>query len=181
VQVERERGVVKLRTHPVGAAKGAGQLHLADGFGGEDFAGLVMLGEGLEQLFVAEKLFQHLRWDFDEVALRRKAGESGPLRLAAENGVHQVAEFVEEGDDVVVLQQARIVFVALREVADQRGLRQRAPANAGDDGRGGEPLVLAIARVHVEIETAHALPPSKTSKTETSGARPRHPTGGTRL
>jgi hypothetical protein len=69
----------------------------------------------------------------------------GPLCLAAENGVHQVAELVEIGDHVVVLQQAGAVFVAAREVADERGFRQRAAANAGDDGRGGEPLVLALA------------------------------------
>ncbi len=28
VQIERERGVVKLRAHAVGAAEGAGELHL---------------------------------------------------------------------------------------------------------------------------------------------------------
>ena len=126
VQIEREGGVVELRAHPVGAAKGSGQLHFFDGFGGQHFAGLVVLGEGLQQLFVAEEFFEHLRGNFDEVAFGGKAGEARPLRLAAENGVHQVAEFVEEGDDVGVLQQARIVAVAIREVADERGLGQRS-------------------------------------------------------
>ena len=114
VQIERERGVVELRAHPVGAAKGSGQLHLLDGFGGKRFAGLVVLCEGLQQLLVAEELFQHLRRDLDEVALGGKAGEPGPLGLAAEDGVHQVAELVEEGDHVGVLQQAGIVLVAVR-------------------------------------------------------------------
>ena len=108
VQVERERGVVELRAHPVGAAKGAGQLHLPDGLGGQHFAGLIVLREGLQQLFVAEELFQHLRRHLDEVAFGGKAGEARPLGLAAEDGVHQVAELVEEGDHVGVLQQAGI-------------------------------------------------------------------------
>ena len=154
VEIERERGVVELRAHPVGAAKGAGELHLLDDFRGEDFAGLIVPGEGLQQLFVAEELFKHLRGHFDEVAFGGEAGEAGPLGLAAEDGVHQVAELVEEGDDVGVLQQAGIVGIACGEVADERGFRHGAAADAGDDGRGGEPFVLALARMHVEIEAA---------------------------
>ncbi len=69
--------------------------------------------------------------------------------------MHQVAELVEEGDHVAVLQQAGVACLAAGEVADQRGLGQGAPADAGDDGRGGEPLVLALAGVHVEVEAAH--------------------------
>ena len=49
------------------------------------------------------------------------------------------------------------LVIAAGEVADERGLGQGAAAHAGDDGRGGEPLVLALARVHVEIEAAHEL------------------------
>ena len=116
-----------------------------------------MLCEGLEQLLVAEELFQHLRRHLDEVALRRKAGEPRPLRVPAENGVHQVAELVKVSHDIGVLQQARIALVAPGEVADQRGLGQVAPAHAGNDRRGGEPLVLALARMHIEIETADDL------------------------
>ena len=41
------------------------------------------------------------------------------------------------------------------EVADQRRLGQGAAADAGDHRRGGKPFVLALAGVHVEIETAH--------------------------
>ncbi len=108
VQVERERGVVKLRAHAVGAAERAGHLHLPDDFGRQRLAGLVVLGKGLQQLFVAEKLLQHLRRHFNEVALRSEAGEPGPLRVAAQDGVHQVAEFMEVRHHVVVLHQARI-------------------------------------------------------------------------
>ena len=156
VQVERERGVVELRTHPVGAAEGSGQLHLLDGLGGKRLAGLIVLCEGLEQLLVAEELFQHLRGHLDEIALGGKAGEAGPLGLAAEDGVHQVAELVEEGDDVAVLQQAgssgRSPPPGKLQIRAASG-RARA-AHAGDDGRGGEPLVLALAGMHVEIEAS---------------------------
>ncbi len=155
VQVERECCVVKLRAHPVGAAKGTGELHLPDDLGRQHFAGLVVLREGLEQLFVAEELFEHLRRHFDEVALGCKAGKTCPLRAPAENGMHQVAELVEVRDDVGVLQQAGIAFFATREVADERCLGQIAATHAGDDRRGGKPLVFAFARMHVEIEAAN--------------------------
>ena len=45
------------------------------------------------------------------------------------------------------------------EVADERGLGQGAAADAGDDGRGGEPLVLALAGMHVEVEAAYGPAP----------------------
>ena len=86
-----------------------------------------------------------------------KPRNARPLRLAAEDGVHQVAELVKEGDHVGVLQQAGVAVVSAGEVADERGLGQSAAAHAGDDGRGGEPLVLALAGVHVEIEAADRL------------------------
>ena len=113
VQIERERGVVNLLAHAVGAAKGAGALHLADDVGGQRLAGLVMPGERLQQFLVAEKLLQHLRGDFDEVAFGGEAGDACPLGVAAEDGVHQVSELVEERDHVVVLEQARIAVIGL--------------------------------------------------------------------
>ena len=155
VQIERERGVVELRTHPVGAAEGSGQFHLPDGLRGKRLAGLIVPGECLQQLLVAEKLFQHLRGHFDEVAFGGKAGESRPLGLSAQDGVHQVAELVKESDHVLVLQQSRDrLLVARREVADQRCFGQCAATHPGDDWCGGEPLVLALAGMHVEIEAA---------------------------
>ena len=116
-----------------------------------------MLREGLEQLFVAEELFQQLRGDLDEIALGGKAGEPRPLGLAAKNGVHQVAELVEESDHVAVLQQAGIILIPGGEVAEERGFRHCPPADAGDHRRGGEPFVLAFAGMHIKIETAHGM------------------------
>src|ERR1035441_5984165 len=71
--------------------------------------------------------------------------------------MHQVAELVKESNDVGVLQQPGIAAVATRKVANERSFRQRAPANSGNNRRCGEPLVLAVARMHVEIEAAHVL------------------------
>ena len=89
--------------------------------------------------------------------------------VSAQDGVHQVAELVEKGDHVGVLQQPGSPGPrSAGEIADERGFRQSAAAYAGDHRRGGEPLVLAFAGVHVEIEPAHSLAPSKTSKTETA-------------
>ena len=106
-----------------------------DGLGGEHLAGLVVLGEGLEQLLVAEELFQHLRRHLDEVALGGKAGDARPLRLAAQDGVHQVAELVEEGDHVGVLQQAGIALPSppgkLQMSAASGRARPRTPVTTG--------------------------------------------------
>ena len=97
-----------------------------------------MLGEGLPARLAAEKFFQHLRRHFDEVALDGEAAVAGPALLAAEDVVHQVAELVEEGDDVVVLHQAGIVRrFAAGEVTDQHALGELAAADAGDQ-RGAE-------------------------------------------
>src|ERR1700689_1324020 len=113
-----------------------------------------MLGEGLQKLFIAEEFFEHLRRNFDEIAFSGEAREPCPLRLAAENGVHEMAELVEKRNDVRVLEQTRIVFIAGGKVADERSLGHRAAARSGDYGSGGEPLVLAMARQDVEIEGA---------------------------
>ena len=85
--------------------------------------------------------------------------------MAAKNRVHQVSEFVEERDHIAVLKKARIAAIAsgvrggwAGKVADERRFRQVAAAHAGDDRGGRKPLVLALARVHVEIKPADDLP-----------------------
>src|SRR5579859_6247042 len=100
VEVERKRGVVKLRSHPAGAAEGAGALEIADDFRGQHFAGLIVPREVLQQLFIAEEFLEHLRWDFDEIAFGGEAGDAGPLRVSAKDSVHEMPELMEEGDHV---------------------------------------------------------------------------------
>ncbi len=109
-----------------------------------------------DQLGVFEELFEHLRGDFDEVAFGGDAGLAGPALAAAEDLVHEVAELVEAGDDVGVLQEAGIVilrvlaiFFRLREVADERGFGELVVEDSADERALTEPLALAFARVHV--------------------------------
>jgi hypothetical protein len=104
-----------------------------------------------------ENLLQHLRGGLDEIALDAEASLTGPLALAAEDVVHEVAELVEEGDDFVVLHEAGVASRATGEVTDQHSLGNLTASDAGNDGRGGEPLVLALARMHVEIDAAKEL------------------------
>src|SRR5579864_5104063 len=67
--------------------------------------------------------------------------------------MHEVAEFVEEDDDLAVLHQAGIARLSAREGADEHPFRKLFACDAWNHGRGGEPLVLAIARMHVEIDS----------------------------
>ena len=59
----------------------------------------------------------------------------GPLRVAAQDGVHQMAELVEERNHVVVLQQPGVSPPsAAGKIADQRSLgqvRPRTPVTTG--------------------------------------------------
>jgi len=55
-----------------------------------------------------EEFLQHLRRRLDKVGLGRKPGDAAPRLLSAQDVVHQVSELVEEGDDIGILQQARI-------------------------------------------------------------------------
>ncbi len=71
--------------------------------------------------------------------------------------MHQVAKLVEEDDDLAVLHQSRIAGLAAGEVAHQHSLRKLPATNAGNDGSAGKPFVLAVARVHVEIDAAEQL------------------------
>ena len=71
--------------------------------------------------------------------------------------MHKMPEFVEECDHFVVLHQAGVARVAAGEVAHQHTFRKLASADAGKDRRAGEPLVLAVAGMHVEINAAQQL------------------------
>jgi hypothetical protein len=68
-----------------------------------------------------------------------------------------VAELVEEGLDVVVLQQPRLAWRGPREIAHQSSFRELSPTHAVQDGEFGRVLVLVGARVHVEVDSAQPL------------------------
>ena len=107
--------------------------------------------EAAQHLGVPRPLLEHLARRLDEVPLGRDAGEAGPLAVAAEHVVHQVPELVEQRHHVVVLHQPA------REVADQRALGQLPAGDAVGERELRGVLVLALARVQVEVDPAEAL------------------------
>ena len=133
MQIERIGRVEKLSLHPSGAAKGTGSVHAIDQVEGEHFVRLVMLRKRTEDSGIVEEFLQHLRRRLDKVGLGRKPGDAAPRLLSAQDVVHQVSELVEEGDDIGILQQARIAQLPSAKVADQRPLGQLAAPDAGHD------------------------------------------------
>ena len=108
-------------------------------------------GERGEHVGVPRPLLQHLAGRLDEVPLGGHAGEPQPLPLPAEHVVDEVAELVEQGDDLVVLHQAA------GEVAHQHALGQLAAGDALDHVELGGVLELALAGVEVEVDAADPL------------------------
>ena len=101
-----------------------GAAHRGDQVGRDRLA-VGVAGEGGQHVGVPRPLLEHLARRLDEVPLGGDAGEAEPLALPAEDVVDEVAELVEQGDDLVVLHQAA------GEVADQHALgaagRRRRP------------------------------------------------------
>mmetsp|Transcript_100178 Transcript_100178/g.299012 ORF Transcript_100178/g.299012 Transcript_100178/m.299012 type:complete len:283 (-) Transcript_100178:732-1580(-) len=123
---------------------------------GERLPRLLVLREPLQDGLVEAPVLQHLRGRLHEVP--RALGEAGLVRVALRaEAVHDVAELVEEGDDVVVAEQRRAaVGRGPREVAEHavhRGLALRGALEEVEDGR---MAVLAVPRVQVQVEVAYA-------------------------
>ncbi len=136
------------------ASEGGGAVHAGDQVGGDGFAGFVVMSELGEDLRAANPFFEHLRRSFDEIGFHADAGDAGPLLLAAEDVVHQVAEFVEESLHVAVIHEAGIVRSGCGKVADEDGFGKLLAADAVEHRSHFGVAVLAGARVHVEIEAA---------------------------
>src|SRR6185437_1313957 len=100
------------------------------------------------------------------VSLDVEAALPGPAPLPTENVVHQVAELVEERHHLAILHQPRIARRAAGEVADQRPLGQLPSTYPRNQRSAREPLVLALARVHVEIDPAELLSLVRTRRVE---------------
>ena len=77
--------------------------------------------------------------------------------MAAEHVVHEVAELVEHRDDVVVLHQRGLVDRRIGEVADEHALGELLAAHAVLERELRRVLVLALARMHVEVDPAELL------------------------
>src|SRR6266853_3875911 len=103
-----------------------------------------------------EELFQHLRGRLDEIALHEEAALADEGVLAADQVMHEMTELVQEHHNVTVLHQARVPGRAAREVAHQRTLGELAAVDTEYERLGGEPLVLAFARMHVQVDAAES-------------------------
>jgi hypothetical protein len=100
-----------------------------------------------------EELLEH-RGRLGEVALDVEGALAAEAVLPADDVMHEVAELVQEHHHVAVLHEARVPGRAAGEVAYQGAVGELPPVHAEVQGRGGEPLVLALARVHVEVDGA---------------------------
>ena len=96
VDVVGDGGVAVLPGDPAAAPEGGGAIHARHQLCGNGLAGLVMAGELGQHLRAANPLLEHLRRSFHEIGFHADAADARPLLLAAEDVVHQVAEFVEE-------------------------------------------------------------------------------------
>ena len=100
-------------------------------------------------------LLEHLRRRLDEVPLGRDAALRDPALVAAEHVVHEVAELVEHRDDVVVLHQraaARPTGRGKLHTSTPSG--SCTPRDAVLERELRRVLVLALARMHVEVDPA---------------------------
>src|ERR1700757_1660676 len=160
MQVEGHIGKNQLPAYPKPAPESIGPVGTANKVGGDRFTGLRIASKGGEHFGIMHPLFEHLRGCFDEVTLE-VAAEARPLLLPLKDPMHQVAEFVKEGGDVVVLQQAGIVRFPARKVADNRYLGQLFAALAIEYRVGTEPLIFARPGMHIEVDAAELTLPIK--------------------
>ena len=174
VEVVGQRGVEHLGAGVVALAEVVGPAHRLDELGGDGLA-VGVAGEGGEDVGVPGPLLEHLARRLDEVPLGRDAREAHPLGAAGEHVVHEVPELVEERDDLVVLQQAAV------EVADEHALGELRAGDAAHEVELGRVLVLAVARVQVEVDAADALARRRTRRRSrpprATCGRPRAATG----
>ena len=136
-------------------------LKLGEDILGDLLRGVAIIGgETVQHLLVPDPVLKHLGGGLDEVARDAGAGEAGILG-AGHDGMHRVAELVEDGLHVAVREQGGLVFAGRREVADQchGGPLVFAAAQqfAFNEAELGEMIVFALAREHVEIEQPERL------------------------
>ena len=115
VIIERYIGVGQLAQRAEAGAEITRGIHLVDQRTRDGFA-IRIHGEPGQRVIVPDPVFQHLRGGFDEVPFEVAHGQAGKVRLGGEHAVDEVAEFVEEGLDLLVFHQAGRV-VARREIA----------------------------------------------------------------
>ena len=156
-RLPRVQGHVVHRVFPLAAeedatAEPAGVVEPLDLLAREPRALGTDLREQRQRFLAAGPLLEHLRRRLDEVALDRGAALGDVVGLR-EDPVQDVAELVHQRLELVVVEALAV------EVGDQRRERRaaRQHARAADRERGGV-VVLAFARVEIQVEAGHELP-----------------------
>ena len=131
-----------------------------DQLGRHLFAGLVVYGPEVEELFLGSPVLHNLRRQFDEIAVDRRAGHAGVVSLR-ENAVQRVSEFVQHRADLVECQQRRGILGRFREVENQRDQRagvlpvaRRLAAEFGHPG----PAAFRGPREEVHVQYGQEFP-----------------------
>src|ERR1700738_2262466 len=101
-----------------------------------------------------EELLPPLRGRLQKTALTKEAALADERVLAADDVMHEMTELVQEHHHVAVLHEAGVAGRAAREVAHQHPLGQLSAVDTERERLGGEPLVLAFARMHVHVDAA---------------------------
>ena len=121
---------------------------------GQPFAGLVMAREKIERLAVPAEILHELAGKFDRIPFHAvDAADRRQIHLG-KHVMQAMAEFVEQGQYVVVRQQRRRLGGGRREIAGQEGDRQFqrrtvAETRAADVHPGA--AALAGARIEIDI------------------------------
>ena len=121
------------------------------------FAGLVVLGEGVEKLFLGEIILIELRGELYKVAVDGCAGERGVV-AACEQTVEGVAELVEEGLNLVGGEERGAVGGGLGEVHHDAHLGTLVDTLGVDAlvAESGHPCSGALAVAGEEVGVDHA-------------------------
>jgi hypothetical protein len=124
---------------------------LATSSAGIGLPGLVG-GEAAEHAGVPGPLLEELGGRLDEVPLGGDAREPHPVVASGDDVVDQMAELVEQGDDVAMLHELA------GEVADEDSFCQLTARDPAHEVELGGVLVLALSRVQVEMDTSYGTP-----------------------
>ena len=157
VQVVRDGGVGGLVGHPASAPEGARPVHPDHQVRRNRLAGFVIAGKRGQHLRTVHPLLEHLRRSFDEVPFHGDAADAGPLLLAAQDPVHQMAELVEERHHIAELHQPGISCGRGRKIAHQDRFRDLLAANSIENRRHLSVAKFSWTRMHIQIETADHL------------------------
>ena len=121
-------------------------------------ARLDVLREAAQHVELEDVVLEEARRRLHEVVLRGSPEARPRDHVAAHDPVYQMAELVEEGDDLLVFhERGPVRHLRVGEVAHEHVVRQLPAYQAELVTERGRPLVLARPRMHVEGDEAGGL------------------------